>query len=147
MKRIISIKDIKVGDKLTLVNRGICRSEFTENTWIDIYTKGRASFFEVEKVGRKYLYGYYMWIRNEEEGLIRQYWVAKINIEDVVIYEGFNEELKAVHREHQKALREHEELRKKAMYQIDREVSKIKSVTVDEWDKANPRIKPLEIEG
>jgi hypothetical protein len=147
MQRITSLKNIKVGDKLTLVNRGICRSEYSSQTWIDIYTKGRASFFEVSKVGRKYLYGFYMWVEHEEEGLKRQYWEEKINVEDVVIHEGFNEELQGIYREYTKALREYEELRKRARSQIKRDVMKIESDRLNKWDEANPRPKTLNIEG
>lgn len=138
------MKKYKVGEKLTLITRGIRRSDYSNQTWIDQRLKGRASFFEVSRVGRKYLYGFYFY--NDIEGLTKSVNEAKINTEDVVIHKGFDTSAILNYKEYLQSLDNYEKTRKQGMYDIDAEIYTIKRALIEKWEANNPRPKPLTIE-
>ena len=136
------LKGFQVGEELTLIDKGIQRSEFSKQTWIDERQKGRASFLKLEKVGQKYLYGRY--INFKEEGRELCYWQAKINPEDYTVYRGIRQDLKKAHFEFCARLDEHEKARKARRYELERKAHRLTDALMKIWEKENPRPKQKE---
>ena len=133
------LKGFQVGEELTLINKGIQRSEFSEQTWIDERQKGRASFLKLEKVGQKYLYGRYIYV--EEEGRKLCNWQAKINPEDYNIFRGIRPDLKKAHFEFMQRLGEYEKARKARRYELERKAHRLTDRLMEIWEAENPRPK------
>lgn len=133
------LKGFQIGEELTLINKGIQRSEFSEQTWIDERQRGRASFFKVEKIGAKYLYGRY--INFEEEGRKLCYWQAKINPEEYAIYRGIRHDLRKAHFEFIRALDEYEKNRQNRRRELERKAHRTTDALMKIWEAQNPRPK------
>jgi len=126
-----------IGEEITLVSKGIQRSEYSEKTWIDTRQKGRTSFFKVEKVGTKYLYGKY--IRFEESKKELCYYQSRINPDDYTIIRGIHHDLKQAHFDFIKKLDEHKETRENHRRDIERQAQAFINTQMDLWDSRNPR--------
>ena len=136
------LKGFQVGEELTLINKGIQRSEFSKQTWIDERQRGRAAFFKLEKVGAKYLYGRY--INFKEEGRELCYWQAKVDPEDYTIYRGIRRDLKKAHFDFIERLKAYEEARKDRRRELERKARRTTDVLMKVWEAQNPRPKQKE---
>jgi len=126
-----------IGEELTLVSKGIQRSEYSPNTWIDTRQKGRVSFFKVEKIGTKYLYGRY--IRFEEGKKELCYYQSRIDPNDYTIVRGIQHNLKQAHFDFVKKLDEYKQARENHRRDDEREAQKAINEQLELWDSQNPR--------
>ena len=133
------LKGFHVGEELTLIDKGIQRSEFSPQTWIDERQQGRASFLKLEKVGQKYLYGRY--IRFEDGSKELCCWQAKINPEDYTIYRGIRHDLKKANFEFMQRLGEYEKARKDRRRELERKAHRLTDRLMEIWEAENPRPK------
>ncbi|MBA7540832.1 hypothetical protein ES705_33135 [subsurface metagenome] len=145
MNDSLNIKELKVGMRITLISRGIQRSEHHPDTWIDQQIKGTASFFEITRVGTKYIYGFGFYYEPETKKHEKAHFEDKRLTSDFVIVLGFDVDAKIRHNVYMKAIRAHEEKEHKAEYEIDHKMREVKAKLQADWRKENPSPKPLTV--
>ena len=139
---MITKKDLKIGQDITLVSKGIRQSYGT--SYVVESNVGIAHFFRVTKLGTTYVYGKYQH-KNDSGVMELTLWEDKIDPAEWVLFDGLREDLKQAFLSRQ-ALREaYEKLRTDTRRDIERKHSDLARAELDEWDKANPRPKPLDL--
>jgi len=133
---IKSLKELKPNQIITLVNKGIRKSDYSARVWIDSFMLGRISFIRITKVGTKYIYGKWLYPSHD---IKEAYYVTREDFNQYVIYDGIRQDLKDKYIQFENQRRIYEEKRKKAIYNIDHEVYKIKNAKIESWDNDNPR--------
>lgn len=133
------IRGYHIGEEITLVSKGIQRSEYSKNTWIDERQKGRTSFFHIERIGTVYLYGKY--IRFEEGKKELCYYESKINPADYKIFYGIRQDLKKTHIDFIINLNEYEKARQDRRREIERKAQRLINKLLEIWETKNPRPK------
>jgi len=134
---VANIREIRVDQEYTLVSKGITRSTYTPQTWIDTRQKGNASFFKISRIGTKYLYGNYIYFE-ENQKVIRD-WESKIDPADYIIHKGIRHDLKQAHLAFINKLDSHTKLRENKRREIEREAQDLINSKIELWDKQNPR--------
>lgn len=125
--------------EVTLVSKGIQRSEYTSSVWIDERQKGRTSYFKVEKVGVKYVYGRYMYYEDNARKLCQ--WQAKIDPKDYQIYLGIHHDLKKAHADFLNKLEGYEKARKDRLRELERKAQNLVNARMKVWESEHPRPK------
>lgn len=134
----MNIKDIKVGQDITLVSKGI-RHTYGAQTYIDELQAGNASFLRVTKVGKKYVYGVHFYF---EEGQRKDfYYTSDCNLDEYVVFPGVRQDLIDQHRQFLRDHDEFEKLRENKRYELERELHDQLNAKMDAWDKTNLRPK------
>jgi hypothetical protein len=136
-------EDITIGQDITIVSKGIRHNTFSEGTWIDETQLGATSFLEVTKVGVKYVYGKHFHFEDGKREVC--YWEDKINPEEVLLFNGVRQDLEETYNKKRLERQAYEKQREDAHREIDREMHDLMRAKQEEWDKANPRPKPLDL--
>ena len=137
------LKGYSVGAEVTLVSKGIQRSEYSENIWIDERQKGRTSFFHIERIGTVYLYGKY--VRFEEGKKELCYYESKINPADYKIFYGIRQDLKQKHTDFIDSLNRYEKARQDRRRELERKAHHLTNKLMKIWETENPRPKGEEM--
>lgn len=131
------LKGFQVGEELTLIDKGIQRSEFSKKTWIDERQKGRASFFKLERIGQKYLHGRYIIFEDGSKTLCS--WETKLDPEEYNILRGIHQDLKNAHFEFLQRLDEYEKARQERRRELERKAHRVIDKLMEIWETQNPR--------
>ena len=131
------LKGYSIGEEVTLVSKGIQRSEYSENTWVDERQKGRTSYFKIERIGTVYLYGKY--IRFEEGKKELCYYESKINPADYKIFYGIRQDLKQTHTDFINNLNNHQKARQDRRRELERKAHRLIDRLMKVWDNRHPR--------
>ena len=133
-------QDVKVGQDVTLVSRGIRHCTYGEDKpWIDELVAGSTSFLRITKIGKKHLYGVHFYF--EEEQRKEAHYEADHNLDEYIIFDGVREDLKIQHVQFRRDYDEHEKRRTSKHYELERELNDQLRAKMDEWDRDNPRPK------
>ena len=135
-------ENIKIGQDMTLVSKGITHSEYGGD-WIDTDQVGATSFLRVTRVGKKYLYGIHYW--NEDGQRKEAYYESKHDLNDYLVLAGLREDLEKQYREYRRARDEYEKQKERARYEIQRKYSELERAEFDSWEKAHPRLASINL--
>jgi hypothetical protein len=140
-RMLLTLKQIKPGMRVTLVSKGIINS--FNNSYVDPTRIGYTSFLQVTNVGKQYLSGKHIYYDQGEEKLTA--WQDKIDPEKYVIFSGIHLDLEQKYKDYRKALQEHEDKRKFARYNFEREAADFVRLQMEKWDKENPEPQPTDL--
>ena len=99
---------------------------------------GQTSLHQVTKIGNIYLYTKSIYI-DDQTGKKEVNWEDKTNTTDYVILDGLHPELRTKHLQFRKNQDDHENAKRKAIYDIEHKWDELKRKDVDQWEKENPR--------
>jgi hypothetical protein len=133
------LKHYQLGEEITLVSKGIQRSEYTKHTWIEERQKGRTSFFKIERIGRVYLYGRY--IRFEDNSKELCYYESKVNPTDYHIYRDIHLHLKQAHTNFINRLNTYQKDRDNQRRDLERQANDQVNKQLEIWETQHPRPK------
>lgn len=137
-------KEIKIGQDITLVSKGITHNSYDSTTYITEDQVGNTHFFQVTKIGTTYIYGKY--IRFELDGKREiYYWESKVNPEEYLIFNGIHEDLRKAYNDRKTLRDEYEKTRENTRRDIERKYDQLARQEYEQWTKDNPRPAPLDL--
>jgi hypothetical protein len=139
-----ALKETKAGQDVTIVSKGIRHHTYSEGTYIDENEVGRTSFLQVTKIGLKYLYGTHFHIEDGKRELF--HWEDKVNVDENLVLPGIRHDLAEAYNKKRLERAAFEKEREKAFYEIESEMRQIMRSKQDEWDKAHPRPRPINLQ-
>lgn len=135
----LEFKDVQPNSYITLVNIGYTKSSYGDN-WYDWEpVTGKTDFFKVEKKGKKYLHGYYVYFSDEGKEVVSSF-MSYIDVSKTkqLIFSGLRRDMEQKYREYEKAQREHDKKEQNACYEIDRYTRDLNYKMREEWREKNP---------
>ena len=135
----LEFKDVQPNSYITLVNIGYSKSRYGDNWYEWEPVKGKTDFFKVEKKGKKYLHGYYVYFSDEGKEVVSSF-LSRIDVSETkqLIFNGLRRDLEQKYREYEKAQRVHDEKEQNAYYEIDRKTRDLNWQMREEWREKNP---------
>ena len=137
--------EIKPGQDVTLVSRGIRHSQYSPD-WIDQWEIGEANFVKVTKVGHDYVYGRPVWI---DAGIRKEYQGPQENkyaMSEFIILPGIHTDLHDAYLKYRAAMGEHDQLKDRTRREFENEAREYVEGKMDEWNRANPWPTPINLD-
>ena len=135
------MKNIHVGQDITLVSKGIRHGY--GSSYVDSLLVGETSFMRVIRVGTKYVYGHYVYF---EDGQRKEHdHESKFDVDDHIILDGIRQEYHTAYLRYRQACNDYEKAQQEARRDFEREAYDLVRAKSDEWEKANPRPKPIDL--
>jgi len=136
--------EIKIGQDVTIVSRGIRHHTYGEGTYIDESAIGRASFLTVTRIGREYLYGKHFYIDDDRKRKTCD-WEDKVKLDENLVFAGMRQDIKELHEKYRILTNEYDKLREDACREIERKYHELMRAEQDEWNKAHPTPAPVDL--